>query len=201
MNIFDSDILKMKFSQPDPQGGDLLIAEPLMLDAPFQRSVVTIIEHTPKNGSMGLIANHLSPYTLAEIVDEIECEETIPIFVGGPVHKERLYYLHRLGDLLPESIEIREGLYVSGSFNVVKEYINSGEPVSGLIRFFLGYSGWEKDQLRQELDNFDWAVSTAMNPDDILHLEGEEAWQRAVQNLDPNKYRLWLNCPRSVIMN
>lgn len=201
MNIFDSDILKMKFSQPDPVSGDLLIAEPLMIDAPFQRSVVAVIENSKNNGAMGLITNHLSPYILSELVDDISCDEDIPIFVGGPVHKERLYYLHILGDLLPDSIEIRNGLYVSGTFNIVKEYINSGEPVNGLIKFFLGYSGWEKGQLRTELDNFDWAVSKKMNPKNILELTGEDMWQSAVETLDPHKYRLWLNCPRSIIMN
>ena len=200
MNIFESDILKMNFKQPDPLAGDLLIAEPLMVDAPFQRSVVVVIDHSEDGGTMGLIINRLSHYNLADLVDDIHAEADIPVFIGGPVHKERMYYLHSLADLIPDSVEVSEGLYVSGSYDVIKDYINAGGDVDGKIRFFLGYSGWDAGQLRGELDKYDWAVNSNADVWKLLQAEEEDAWQMAVRSLD-KRYRLWLNCPRSIIMN
>lgn len=200
MDILDSDILKLNFDQPAPKAGDLLLAEPLMTDYTFSRSVVVLIEHSDINGTLGFITNKKSQYTLNELVEEIEIKEDIPIYLGGPVHHDRLYYIHTLGNLIPESIDLGNGLYVSGEFNVIIEYINSGAPINGKIRFFLGYSGWEIKQLEEELKNNDWAVTPNSDTTLILTLEGEPAWRTQVSLLD-SKYKLWLNCPRTISLN
>ena len=70
------------------------------------------------------------------------------------MHNERLYYLHTLGSVVPDSVEVIDGLYVGGDFECIREIINMGAIVEGNIRFFVGYSGWEKGQLRKELDNY-----------------------------------------------
>lgn len=200
MNIWDSDILKMKFDQPVPKVGDLLLAEPLMKDITFQRSVVVLVEHSDTFGTMGFVTNRCSNFDLEEIVEGIECDEEIPVYIGGPVHRDRLYYIHTLGNLIPDSLEVSRGLYVSGDFKAMIEYINSGAPVEGHVRFFLGYSGWEKGQLENELKNFDWAVTKMREPERLLTLDEEDAWRAEVSELD-ERYLLWLNCPASVILN
>lgn len=200
MDILDSDKLKMKFDQPVPKVGDLLLAEPLMNDIAFQRSVIILIEHGDEFGSVGFVTNRCSNYNLNDLVEEIERDDEIPIYIGGPVHRDRLYYIHTLGSLIPESIEICNGLFVSGNFKAMIEYVNSGAPIDGKVRFFLGYSGWEKNQLEKELSNFDWAVTKMRFPQRLLSLEEEEAWRVEVSELD-ERYLLWLNCPSSTILN
>lgn len=199
-DFWDSDILKMKFDQPAPKAGDLLLAEPLMSDITFQRSVVLLIEHSDHFGTMGFVTNRCSNYLLNDIVEGIECDEEIPVYIGGPVHRDHLYYIHTLGKLIPDSMDIGRGLYVSGEFKAILEYINSGMPIEGKIRFLLGYSGWEKGQLEQELKKFDWAVTKVNDAKRLLTLEEEEAWRAEVSELD-ERYLLWLNCPPSVILN
>lgn len=200
MFLDDSDILKMKFDQPIPKVGDLLLAEPLMNDVAFQRSVVVLTVHSEELGSTGFVTNRCSNYTLNELVEEIETEKEIPLYVGGPVHHDRLYYIHTLGNLIPESIEVCNGLYVGGDFRAMIEYVNSGAQIEGKVRFFLGYSGWEKKQLEKELSNFDWAVTKMRFPQRLLTLDEEEAWRAEVSELD-ERYLLWLNCPSSTILN
>lgn len=80
------------------------------------------------------------------------------------------------------------------------EYVNSGAQIEGKVRFFLGYSGWEKKQLEKELSNFDWAVTKMRFPQRLLTLDEEEAWRAEVSELD-ERYLLWLNCPSSTILN
>jgi putative transcriptional regulator len=200
MDFLDSDILKMKFDQPTPKVGDILLAEPLMNDIAFQRSVVILIEHSDDAGSLGFVTNRCSNYNLHDLVEEIEREDEIPIYIGGPVHRDRLYYIHTLGNLIPESIEVCNGLYVSGDFKTLIEYVNSGAPIEGKVRFFLGCSGWEKEQLEKELKNFDWAVKKMRNPQRLLSLDEEDAWRAEVSELD-EQYLLWRNCPSSTILN
>ena len=121
MDILDSDKLKMKFDQPVPKVGDLLLAEPLMNDIAFQRSVIILIEHGDEFGSVGFVTNRCSNYNLNDLVEEIERDDEIPIYIGGPVHRDRLYYIHTLGNLIPESIEVGNGLFVSGNFKAMIE--------------------------------------------------------------------------------
>lgn len=200
MRLIDEDILSMNIPQPEPEAGNLLIAQPLMTEACFRRSTVFLIDHDAESGSMGLVTNRLSNYTLNDAVDGIEIDNEIPIYIGGPVHKERLYYLHTLGADIPQSIEVVPGLFVSGDFDKVKELVNLGIETEGKIRFFLGYSGWEKGQLRRELDNNDWAVATVENPSQVLALDENDAWRAAVTTLG-KQYSVWLNFPMNAQMN
>lgn len=198
--LIDEDILSLDIPQPEPDCGSLLIAEPLMNDGCFQRATVCVIDHNQTTGTMGLVTNRMSDYTLAEIVDGIEADEDIPVFVGGPVHRERLYYLHTFGDEIPDSVEVVPGLYVGGDFERVKDIINMGATVEGNIRFFVGYSGWEKGQLRAELDKGDWAVASIESVADIMNLSENEAWRSAVETLG-ERYHIWLNFPIDAQLN
>lgn len=198
--LIDEDILSLDIPQPEPDCGSLLIAEPLMNDGCFQRATVCVIDHNQTTGTMGLVTNRMSDYTLAEIVDGIEVDEDIPVFVGGPVHRERLYYLHTFGDEIPDSVEVMPGLYVGGDFERVKEIINMGATVEGNIRFFVGYSGWEKGQLRAELDKGDWAVASIESVADVMLLSENEAWRSAVETLG-ERYHIWLNFPIDAQLN
>ncbi len=45
----------------------------------------------------------------------------------------------------------------------IKKYILQGNPIKGKIRFFLGYSGWECEQLIQEIKENTWIISKEEN--------------------------------------
>lgn len=200
MEGINGDIFSVKIAQPDPKVGDLLVAVPTLADSCFKHAVICMIEHSDETGSMGLVTNRLSGYTLDEVVENVETSEPVPVFVGGPVHNDRLYYLHTLGSLIPDSVEIVPGLYVGGDFDTVKSYVSGGNPVAGKIRFFVGYSGWVRGQLRSELDNNDWVVTDIVAVDDLMAEQEDAAWRRQVKMLG-EKYRLWLNCPSDVRFN
>ncbi len=58
------------------------------------------------------------------------------VFLGGPVSDDRLFYIHNLGpDIISDCDEYFPGLYAGGSFRDVLNYVNSGYPVDGRIRF------------------------------------------------------------------
>ena len=47
------------------------------------------------------------------------------IFLGGPVKTDNLYFIHTLGEQVPGSIRILDGLYWGGDIDVVKDMISS----------------------------------------------------------------------------
>ncbi len=85
-----------------PTKGKLLIAEPSILsDSSFNRSVVLLTEHN-ENGSVGFIFNKPAPYKIKDLIPEID--SSLKIYFGGPVSEDNLYFVHKVPDLIPESI-------------------------------------------------------------------------------------------------
>ena len=92
----------------------------------------------------------------------------IPIYLGGPVASNRLFFVHALGDIIPNSVAINANLYFDGDFDVLKAYILNGHRITDRVKFFLGYSGWEKGQLKNEIISNSWAVGQKVSPMDPI---------------------------------
>ena len=139
-----------------PTKGKLLIAEPSILsDSSFNRSVVLLTEHN-ENGSVGFIFNKPSPYTLGDLIPEIN--SSMEVYFGGPVSEDNLYFVHKVPELIPGSIEIGNGIYWGGDFETIQELLTEEILSKHDIRFFLGYSGWSEMQLEDELTTTSWIV-------------------------------------------
>ena len=108
MNI-DSDIFKIQSNNVLPSRGRILISEPFLRDATFGRSVILLVDHTDE-GSMGLVINKQLPLFLNDIIMEFKYLDEIPLYKGGPIATDTLFYLHTLSDI-PGSISISKGLY------------------------------------------------------------------------------------------
>lgn len=181
-----------------PAKGLLLVAEPSIFgDASFNRSVVLLAEHS-QNGSIGFILNKVLDFTLKELIPELN--KSFKIYNGGPVEQDNLYFIHKVPDLIPESIEIANGIYWGGNFDAVKELILKGLITEKQIRFFLGYSGWDATQLKEELDSNSWIITTHHDAKDIIERPYRSFWKDKMMELGGN-YMLWSNAPENPSYN
>ena len=147
-----------------PEKGSLLIAEPSIIgDISFNRAVILLADHNAL-GSVGFILNKPLDYNLRDLIDGTESE--FRIYNGGPVEQDNLYFIHKSPELIPNSIEISNGIFWGGDFNVVLDLINDDKISKDDIRFFLGYSGWAEQQLANELESNAWVVS-----ENIYHIK------------------------------
>lgn len=193
------DIFHLDDLQPEPQRGALLIAKPTVDDTCFSRAAIITVNHS-KRGSMGLIINKPSGLTLNEAIDGLLTDEDIPLYLGGPVNTELLFYIHTLGDIITGAKPIGNGMFVGGSYDAMKRYINSGAPVNGNVKFMLGYSGWAASQLNAEIGMHDWAVSFDVDTALVLSNHHEDIWQQLVTRLG-ERYKIWKNWPSDLSMN
>ena len=196
MNI-DSDIFKIQSNNVLPSRGKILISEPFLRDATFGRSVVLLIAHS-EEGSMGLIINKQLPIFVNDIIKEFKYIENIPLYKGGPIATDTLLYLHTLADI-PCAIPISKGLYLNGDFDEIKKYILQGNKVDRYIRFFLGYSGWESEQLSTELKENTWLVSKEENAY-LMNGDTKDMWKQALEKLG-SKYETWSRFPQVTTFN
>lgn len=196
MNI-DSDIFKIQSNDVLPSRGRILISEPFLRDTTFGRSVILLIDHS-NEGSMGLVINKKLPFLVNDIITEFKYLDEIPLYKGGPVATDTLFYLHTLAEI-PGAISISKGLYLNGDFNEIKKYILQGNQVNERIRFFLGYSGWESEQLSNEIRENTWLVSEE-EKSYLMKNGTKDMWKQALEKLG-SKYETWSRFPQVPTLN
>lgn len=173
--------------------GSILIASPLLHDYHFTRSVILMVAHDSE-GSMGIVMNKRfeGPYTLNMMVPELKDAPTIPVFLGGPMERDTLFFIHTLSTL-KGALPLGNGLYLNGDFEYIKDYILRGNPVEGCIRFFTGYAGWSHDQLQQEIEDNSWIIGKS-NPLNFLRNQYRNFWVNCMNDLG-QPYRFWAKYP------
>ncbi|MGB5981163.1 MAG: YqgE/AlgH family protein [Nonlabens sp.] len=175
-----------------PHKGKLLVSEPNILgDDSFSRSVVLVTEYN-EDGVVGFILNKRLNYTLDQLIPEIDAE--LDVYQGGPVDRDNLYFLHNIPHLIPDSHLIDDDIYWGGDFMVVSALIKAGQITGEEIRFFLGYSGWEIDQLANELDGNSWIVCDNAANKELLAVNTRDIWKNHMKTLG-GEYELWSNAP------
>lgn len=147
----------INFEQESFGAGKVLISEPFLPDPNFNRSVVLLVEHNDE-GTVGFVLNRPSDLMITDVIEYFPTSR-IPVFMGGPVGLDQLYYMHTAGDIIENSLEVLPGLYWGGNFEQIKLLIDTGKITSENIRFFAGYSGWSPNQLADEIKERSWIVS------------------------------------------
>ncbi|MCD8135918.1 MAG: YqgE/AlgH family protein [Parabacteroides gordonii] len=194
-----NNIFKITHNNLLPAQGSILISEPFLQDAYFQRSVVLLVGHNTQ-GSMGFVLNKKTDLIVNTFFPELEEYPEIPIYLGGPVSANRLFFIHSLGDLIvPDSVKIKDRLYFDGDFEALKRYMQNGHSIEGKVKFFLGYSGWTEGQLGNEINKNSWVVSHAAK-ENVLLADGESFWKNSLEQLGSN-YEAWTKYPKDPYLN
>lgn len=186
--------------EPNPLRGQLLVAEPMLSGDVFERAVVVMLDVDRQLGHLGLVLNKPLNTTLRELAPSWSPDVHLPVFCGGPVDLQRLFVLHTLGDVIKGASKVTDGLYVGGDLHSIMDYVEYDGDVEGKMRFFLGYSGWSKDQLQSEIIRHSWTVNSAPDYSTLLTGYGEGYWRREVTRLGEN-YRSWLSVPSDPALN
>ena len=178
--------------------GDFLIATPTVLgDFNFQRSGILMVD-SKASGSVGFIINKKLEYSLDDLMENIKTP--FPVYFGGPVEQDNLFFVHTLGALVPGSVQIQKGLFWSGDYEAVINLIESRKISPNQIRFFLGYSGWSEGQLESEIEENSWVVVKGLKTHDWMGNPPENFWKNQMRALG-GKYLIWSNAPENPMSN
>lgn len=163
--------------QPSPRKGDILISEPFINDDQFSRSVILLCELN-ENGSFGVVLNKPIDVDLTTIVEGVS-KNNYSISLGGPVDSNQLYFIHS-DSTIPDAEKIIDNFYFGGNFDVVREKIKRGEFNAENLHFFIGYSGWESVQLKEEIEDSCWIVLSKPDLTEILNTDKSTLWKSLV---------------------
>ncbi|QUM83733.1 MULTISPECIES: YqgE/AlgH family protein [unclassified Moritella] len=171
-----------------------LIAMPSMKDGIFERSVIYICEHN-NEGAMGIIINlpvnisvdELLSQTVEADLDDETASPAEPktviddlVFKGGPVSEDRGFVLHTAYPGFSSSLQINDELMITSSLDVLATLGTKKQPENYIVA--LGYSGWTKGQLEQEIADNSWLTINA-DENILFKVPVHKRWEQAVQKI------------------
>jgi putative transcriptional regulator len=179
-----------------PATGCLLIAEPLLTDPNFARSVIYICEHGSE-GTVGFALNRPTTHTLGDLLPDLYTP-LLPVFQGGPVQLDTLHLLHRTPILFGGN-EISPGIFWGGSYDALQHAVadNNYQPMD--MRLFVGYSGWSAGQLEEEIANGAWIVAN-VDQHLLFDTDTDKLWKSAIQSLG-KEFAFLMNVPLNPQLN
>jgi putative transcriptional regulator len=178
--------------------GKLLVAEPMMGDPNFERTVVLILSHG-EHGALGVVLNRPTELEVEAVLADWAgwAAEPRVLHLGGPVDQSSVIGLaQRRGTDEPAGwSQIMGDL---GSVDLDGEAEEIGPGVGG-VRFFAGYSGWGSGQLENELAENAWLVVDSL-PADVFVPDPTVMW-RSVLRRQGGKLAMLANFPEDPSMN
>jgi putative transcriptional regulator len=171
--------------------GNILVADPFLKDVNFGRSVV-ILTDVDNDAALGFILNKTYPKKLHQFIDGVDFT-SFPIYNGGPVQQDTLHFLHNRPDLITDGNKIIDGIFWGGDFDNVISLIKDGILTPFDIRFFIGYSGWDKHQLNEEFDANSWFLHQAKSQF-VFNKNHETLWKDVLFDIG-NEFAKFVNYP------
>jgi len=136
--------------------GYFLASTLLLNDTYFEDTVLFIAENSEK-GALGFVVNRMFPRKINELA-EFQHSIPFPLYEGGPVDQEHLYFIHQRPDLITGGELITGNIYLGGDFKAAMEHINNGTITGKDIRIFIGYCGWNERELEEEIAEGSWEL-------------------------------------------
>lgn len=170
-----------------------LIAMPEMDNQFFAGSVVYICEHND-DGAMGVCINKPSPLTMNQFFEAInertplQYDETA-VLLGGPMQVDRGFLIHTPVGSWESSLLVTDDIAFTTSRDIIENLAKNRDNDLNKTLATIGYSGWKKDQLEQELADNAWLVVPA-NQHIMFDVPVDERYQAALALLGVNAGQL-----------
>lgn len=160
--------------------GSLILAQPFLNDDVFKRSVCLLCAHSRKEGSFGFMLNKVTEFKVSDFIEELDALD-LPVYFGGPVATDSLYFLHDNSFAIEGAQKVLDGVYWGGDFQQMIAQLSTQDLSNHQVKFILGYSGWDPGQLRKEIIEDSWIV-TKGNPQTIFE-ESDKLWKDTMEGM------------------
>ena len=172
--------------------GCVLLSDPFTQDPYFSRSAILLCRHNKKETFGFVLTNYIEIYL--NKLDENMPEIITKISFGGPVEKDNLFYIHTFGKEIEGAEKIIDTLYFGGDYEMLFELIKADPKRINEVRFFIGYAGWDFDQLNNEMKDHSWIAVTNITEKEILSTSSDHFWKDCMTK-QGSKFEMISNFP------
>ena len=143
---------------------------------------------------MGFILNKPLEINLSNIFSGVS--KKLKLFFGGPVSEDKLFCIHKSELKLKSSKKITEYLSYGLDLDEIISKTENGELDEENVMFFLGYSGWSDQQLKDEIDENFWKINKDYSKN-IFEKSNENLWNKLTKKIEGDSY-IWSNAPENL---
>jgi putative transcriptional regulator len=172
--------------------GCVLLSDPFTQDPYFSRSAILLCRHNKKETFGFVLTNYIE-------IDLHKLDENMPeiitkISFGGPVEKDNLFYIHTFGKEIEGAEKIMDTLYFGGDYEMLFALIKAEPKRINEVRFFIGYAGWDFEQLNNEMKDHSWIAVTNISEKEILSTSSDHFWKDCMTK-QGSKFEMISNFP------
>jgi len=175
--------------------GQLLVAQPSLLDPNFKRTVVLLSMHSVEEGAMGVVLNRPAGQTLGEYKQDLQFSPVAdtPVYHGGPVGTDQFLLAAWRWPVDRDAFELHFGI-TQDNLQELRAQHSDLE-----ARCFLGHSGWSPQQLEQEIQQNAWLLSP-LHLDLLRQHQDVELWKKLICEIQPD-FRIEADAPDDPFLN
>lgn len=163
-----------------------LIAMPSLADSWFEKTVIYLVEDN-EFGSMGLVINLPHKLNIQQLLEhfKMEFDPSNPrlddvVLMGGPVDMEHGFILHYGQHEWQKTLPLKDNLSMTVSEDLLESISRNDNPKHFIA--CLGYAGWGKGQLQQEIQDNNW-LTIPYNESLLFEVPVDTKWEVALATL------------------
>jgi putative transcriptional regulator len=158
--------------------GQLLLASPSLRDPNFRRAVILMSAHDG-DGALGAVLNRPLGKSLGALNADFALTSLagVPLYSGGPVEPDKLILAAWQRREEEGEFQLNFGLEPERAAGLI------GTP-GVTMRAFLGYAGWGKGQLENEMRHQTWFTASVADYN-LGATEGSGLWRMILGSLSP----------------
>jgi putative transcriptional regulator len=167
----------------DLGAGKVMVASRNLSDPNFAKTVVLLVHYDAK-GVVGLILNRRTDVPLSRVLQGLTAakDRSDPVYLGGPVETPAVFALLKSSPKVEGAKHIFGGVYLISTKALFEQTI-SARPDPNLFHVYLGYAGWNNDQLRKEVELGAWFIFQA-DAGTVFNSDPDSLWPQMIRKTD-----------------
>jgi len=160
--------------------GELLVASRDLADPNFAETVILLVRYDAQ-GVLGLVLNRRTDVPLSRVFKGLKAAEdrSDPVYLGGPVETRTVFSLFQSSAKIEGAEHIFGAVYLISSKILVEQTIST-RPEPSVFHVYLGYAGWNKDQLRKEVELGAWFIFPA-DASVVFNSDPDSLWSQMIR--------------------
>ncbi|MDE3136914.1 MAG: YqgE/AlgH family protein [Acidobacteriota bacterium] len=153
--------------------GKILVATRNLSDPLFAKSVILLVRYDSA-GALGLMLSRQSKVPISNVLRNLPeaTAHSDPVFVGGPVDLGSVFALERGPHQPKGATEVAGDVYFISTKEALEKALD-GTSSPATLRVYVGYSGWGRGQLDNEVKRGSWYIFNSS--DDLAFAEKPES--------------------------
>jgi putative transcriptional regulator len=188
--LLGASTLQAQSRKPEDLGvGKLLVMRRQSPDPSFAESVVLLVRYA-EDGTVGLMINRQTALPASEVLRELKGSSNYsqPLYAGGPVQVELIQALLQSPAGPHDGTHLFGNIYLVSKKTDLEKALAAGKGSKDL-RVYMGYCGWSRGQLENELKLGGWYI---FNGSEGLVFDPNPStlWSRMIARTELNVARL-----------